>query len=187
MARGVADVLSLYLDSPVAPPPQTGESIRATRVETLAVPADLSGVVEPFLVWNLKVALALLGRDRILQREGAERAHATLLLLHASPAGLRRAERRLAHWPPTARLETVVYGEGADAESTTWVRRFCERYPSRRDALVHRGGVQTGRAFARSILRREAIARAQARSAVRGQLLGVAERLLQPEGSSGSS
>ncbi len=188
MTRGVADVLALYLDAPegdAAQPGAPGFAASAPVSGTLAVPDRLAGLVEPFLVWNLAVALDWLGRGPLLRQTPPAQARAALLPVHASVRGLRRATRRLEAWPGSAHIEAFVYGEEDELQSASWIRLLGER--AGRGRLIDRGEIATGRAFARAILHRQAIARHPTQSAVRCQLLGVAERLLQPGSTAGVS
>ena len=166
MERGVAGVLSHYFEAERAR--QTGHAAE------LGVAGGLDGVVEPFLVWNLNLALESLGRALVVRPDWA-RGAGVLVLLHASDAGLRRGSRRLEALPDDTSVQLVVYGDNAARESATWARRLVERHPGGAKYVAHGGGIDTGRALARSILQRQAIAGVNGKT--RKGLLEVARRL----------
>ncbi len=190
MARGVDQVLSLYLDPSETRP--AGPSLDAPSASApeadgiepaaggggpeIALPWTPRGVVEPFLVWNLRLALS--DRGVALRPSTASVRPATALVLqHASARGTREAARRVASLPAHHDAAVVVYGERADALRPTWLHRLADRSGPRRTPLVHCGGIATGIALARAALRRDAVVRDPGSDALGAQLRAAAEAL----------
>ena len=191
MARGVDQVLSVYFDASEATPPKdpTPGSAPASDREPaaialaaagdraeIALPWTPRGVVEPFLVWNLGLALSEHG-VALRPSTGSARPATALVLQHASARGTREAARRVAALPAHQDAAVVVYGEYVDALCATWLHRLAERSGPRRTELVHCGGVASGVALARAVLRRDAVVRDPGSDGLGGQLRAAAEAL----------
>lgn len=188
MARGVDQVLSLYFDTSQTttpprpardaprPPAEDAVAIESGDGVEIALPWTPRGVVEPFLVWNLRLALS--GHGVALRpSSGSRRGAVALVLQHASARGTREAARRVAALPAHHDAAIVVYGEEADALRPSWLRRLADRSGPRRTSLVHCGGIATGVALARAVLRRDAVVDDPAPDSLGGQLRVAAEAL----------
>ncbi len=204
MARGVDEVLSHYFETsrsaaresergaaqesarespdpsgtPGAAAAQTPRPPAEAPKPALVLPWTPRGVVEPFLVWNLQLALLDHGVE-LCRTAVASRDSVALVLQHASPHGTRLAARRVAGLPPHQSAAVVVYGESADVRNGSWLRRLAERSGPRKTPLLHCGGVATGTELARALVRGGAVVRRPAPRSLGDQLRAAAGALAE--------